>query len=182
MKIREFVIFSCLILGTLVGCLRKPTMNQHVGTLTNKPAAKELNSNLIPESLFLENRVENCDSAIVFMRAIISPGGLKELPYHGYRIKGESLDFLNKVRETESAQFANNIRFYISTDCLVGQDIQTVLDIFILPEFHQRIWTDIILLEQEPNATILFIFGSFTIIVENRTIKKAGFVSVAMIH
>lgn len=105
---------------------------------TTKTAEKATgNAFLIPENLFLENRVDNCDNAILFMKSVIVPGNSDG---NGFSIPGESESFLFQEKLVDKGFLVpNNQRFYISIDCLVGQDIQTFLDIFVPPKFHKNL-------------------------------------------
>ncbi|HHH53560.1 MAG TPA: hypothetical protein ENK91_07870 [Bacteroidetes bacterium] len=147
----------------------------------NTPSPKLLeNPYLIPENLFLENRVENCDSAIVFMKHIIKPG---DKGWEGFMIRGESKKFLlhNKLVDKHFV-VPNNQRFYISIDCLIGQDIQTVLDVFVKPKFHATL-----LKKYENNQKfVLYLKGldsvSFYLIGQNRIINSAKYGYTHRVH
>ena len=92
---------------------------------------------LIPESLYLENRVRNCDSAIVFMKQVIKPSSTG---LNGFKVVGESEKFLAQNKLVDKYFIVpNNQRFYISIECLVGKEIETVLDIFAKPKFHANL-------------------------------------------
>ena len=126
---------SVLLLSVIVffSCGSRETIIKNHST--NAAKAKNNQIFIIPSSLFLENRVANCDSAIAYMKNVLVPGDGK----NSYRVIGESDEFLSGKLETESYVLENNKRFYVSTDCLLGQKIQIALDIFVLPEFQDSI-------------------------------------------
>jgi len=81
--------------------------------------------------------VDNCDSAIVFMKHSIVPSNSG---WSGFVIRGESTKFLFHDKLVDKHFLVpNNQRFYISIDCLIGQDMQTVLDVFVKPKFHKSL-------------------------------------------
>ena len=108
--------------------------------------SKNTNSPLVvknPDKFYLENRVSNCDSAIVYMKSVVVPGSLEvsalpELSARAY-IRGESKQFLSRTASNTEYPF-DNYRFYISLSCLTGQNAQVVYDIFIKPEYHKILW------------------------------------------
>ncbi len=94
----------------------------------------------LPSSFFLENRVENCDSAIVYMGNVVLPMGIKDWDtitsklvsvYVKYRIPGEKM-FLQKNHSIPSFN-TGSYRFYISSSCFVGHPLEDVLDVFCTP-------------------------------------------------
>jgi len=134
-------LFFFTMLFFAFGCSSKPSFTHthpqkdliYVDSI--KKTISYNNPYLIPENLFLENRVDNCDSAIVFMKHSIIPSnsGL-----NGFVIRGESKKFLFQEKLVDKYFLVpNNQRFYLSIACLVGQDIQTVLDVFAKPKFHK---------------------------------------------
>lgn len=139
------------------------------------------NDVLIPESLFLENRVDNCDSAIVFMKHVIKPG---RTGLNGFKVIGESEKFLAQNQLVDKYFIVpNNQRFYISIECLIGKNIETVFDIFAKPKFHAY-------LLKKYNSKEKFVlymrgynsFVSFYLIGRNGVINKVEYEYTHRVH
>lgn len=135
-------IYLILILS-LVSChylKRKSNLNQGQKPVRSTESKVDMKSNMIGSNLFLENRVNNCDSAFTYMNSVISVGyPINSNTWEGFRIKGESIDFLNQERKLGHSISTPNQRFYISLSCLNGMSIQSVLDIFIDEKYHMQI-------------------------------------------
>ncbi|HHH55040.1 MAG TPA: hypothetical protein ENK91_15360 [Bacteroidetes bacterium] len=148
---------------------------------------------IIPSNFFLENRVDNCDSALHFMQNVIEPCSLQwnrdssayfTSFWDGFRIPGESKEFLNSGQKADKVLYRNNQRFYISLNCLIGQKFQTVLDIFVKPMFHDAIIRDVKL--QEKNRNFFTIeasgFTSFSITIVDGVVEEASFAMEILSH
>ncbi|HHH52975.1 MAG TPA: hypothetical protein ENK91_04900, partial [Bacteroidetes bacterium] len=122
----SFLILSC-------EAVKRKAENQ------NTQAQMDLPKVIAPE-FYLDNRISNCDSAIVYMKAVISPGDLtiKELPeiWVVARVKGESDEFFRRIESNKSYP-SDNYPFYVTLPCLKGQNAQVVYDIFIKQKYHE---------------------------------------------
>jgi len=151
-----------------------------VGLLTSSTQAIE-KPYLIPESLYLENRVGNCDSAIVFMKRVIEPSNTG---LNGFRVAGESQKFLAQNKLVDKHFLVpNNQRFYISIACLIGRDIETILDIFAKPKFH----TALIEKYKTKEKFVIYMRGynafiGFYLIGSNGIVNKARYEYTHRIH
>jgi len=151
MKIRILLFF--VLLFVISGCCHRP-VGKSVSRLLEKADKKKdkasdeiLIKGIIDPSLFLENRVANCNQAFKYMKNVITPGyspvspddPSKALHWLGAEIRGESRDFL--VRQKDDGKYVtyDNVRFYISTECLAGRDIYTVMDIFLEKKYHEPV-------------------------------------------
>lgn len=144
------------------------------------------NAGMIKPNLFLENRVNNCDSAYVFMKHSIKPGCLKKKSgteefypstIFNVSIPGESDAFLLRELIIDKQILFPNQRYYVSLDCFKGENFQNVLDVFVEPIYHDKIWQYILMQERERNYFYLEFQGDirFEIAVVNRKVAKANF-------
>ena len=100
----------------------------------------------LPKELYLENRM-SCDSAIAFMEHVISPGELltPDSKMYSNIIASFHIPYeYEKLPNKKSAKRCYNRRvpycqFYLAPKCFVNMDAQKVYDIFIKPEYHDRL-------------------------------------------
>lgn len=175
MKNIQLLVLTTISL-LLFGCSSKARLPKELPIPTKSTQTVQNASGdafLIPESLYLENRVANCDSAIVFMKSVIVPGNADG---NGFSLPGESRSFLRQEKIVDKGFIVpNNQRFYISIDCLVGQNIQVFLDIFVPPKFHENSLKKY----RTEKEIVLFVKGidfvSFYLFVKNGVIHKTKF-------
>ncbi|GEM_PF-7118899 len=151
MKIRILLFF--VLLFVVSGCCHRP-VEKSVSRLPEKADNKKdkasdeiLIKGIIDPSLYLENRVADCDQAIWYMKNVITPGYSPVTPDDPWKatiwryaeIRGESRDFLFGQKNDGKYVTYENIRFYISTKCLVGRNILSVMDVFLEKKYHKPV-------------------------------------------
>lgn len=122
---RKIIFFLAAIF--IISCsAAKRKATEHI-----EPLKTKIHSKIAPE-FYLDNRIPNCDSAIFYMRSIITPGDLtiNKLPELRVEsnVKGESKEFFRR---------RDNYQFYVSLRCLKGKDAQVVYDLFVKSKYHE---------------------------------------------
>jgi len=166
---RIYIYLLCLMLSS---CSFWQKHSRPEPPVTPSRVEKEDKAHVLPKELYLENRM-SCDSAIAYMDHVISPG---ELPYPDAKtyfqitvtpyIPFENWKNLGLPRFTNcrSHYGVSAHRFYLAPKCFINHSAQKVYDVFVKPEYHNRL----IEIEQEAgkNGYVLFMrdFGfSFSI-------------------
>ena len=130
---REIIFFLAAIFILSCGTVKRND-TKHI-----EPIKMKTHSTIAPE-FYLDNRIPNCDSAILYMKSTITPGDLtiNKLPELSVdaTVKGESKEFFSR-REFGASYPSDNYPFYVSFRCLKGQDAQVVYDIFVKPKDHK---------------------------------------------
>lgn len=119
----------------LVGCAVPRKRSIEIKTVSRE--STEIGK--LPPDLYLANRVNNCDSTIVYMTKIISP---IKVYIHRYEFN-EIMVYIRIPGETQS-MFAskpdkNRKRFYFAPSCLVGMKLEDVLKIFCTKDDQKRV-------------------------------------------
>ena len=189
-------IFLIILVLLIHACnMHEKSMLSKERKLENKGKGNRLRTlpAIISSDFFLENRVDNCDSAIHFMQNVIKPCSLKlkadsnayfTSSWNGFSIPGESKTFLDSEQRYDKTIYRNNRRYYISLNCLVGQKLQTVLDIFVEPMFHDAIIHDVKIQERNRNFFTIEAdgFAGFTINIVDGIVKEASFSGELLLH
>ena len=179
-----FFIFLVLILG-VVGCQYPNRTTPQSGSVLNSQTRVDVKPSIIDSSLFLENRVDNCDSAYVYMKNVISPGyPIGSDAWAGIRIKGESKEFLTRERRVGHYLTTPNRRFYISLKCLDGRSIQSVLDILVQKKYHKQIIKDLESRDPMIGNSIISVDGfcGFTMTYSKGVILEPSFLGAMIIN
>ncbi len=186
--IKSIFIYTILILS-LASChspKRRSNLNQRPKHVLNTESKGDIKSRMIGSNLFLENRVNNCDSAFIYMNSVISCGYPvnSSNTWEGFRIKGESIDFLNLERRHGRSLSSPNQRFYISLNCLNGSSIQSVLDIFIDEKYHKQIVKDLERQDLKGENVIIIADGfcHFTMTYSKGIIVDPSFIASFITH
>ena len=92
----------------------------------------------LPDELYLENRLHGCDSALLYMEHFVTPGILSISVFPELEAR-PLIAFENPNLSIRPNSDSKYYRFYIAPECFINLDAQRVYDIFVLPEFHQRL-------------------------------------------
>jgi len=163
-------IIICLIFFLMASCLSTKPQNTKQVNVTSL-------DKILPKELYLEHRIPGCDSALAYMEHYVSPGPLTTSVLPELVVE-PFISFENNYLQLENSNFPypnSYFRFYISPKCFLNLDAQRVYDVFVQPEFHQKLKE----IEQAAGDGYFtlgtYSIGHFGFQIQNGKVVRAGY-------
>lgn len=133
---QNWLVYSFFAWVILAGCHGVPIKTMDIREQNDA----DKYHHLLHKELYLQNRIKNCDSAIVYMKHIISPISVDIYRYEwneifiDTRIPGEDLKLINSPTGQRRGDM-----FHVAPGCLVGMELNELLGFLCNTDDRQQV-------------------------------------------